>query len=71
MGKYLLFLTYAKDLSALPENQEVSLRLITLANKDVKTLGTFVGGQGSLESTPGRPMATSGVHQLSDDRIAG
>lgn len=54
-GKYLLFLTYAKDLSALPENQEVSLRLITLANKSVKTLGTFVGGQGSLGEHPWSP----------------
>ncbi|MGC2657618.1 MAG: hypothetical protein WA324_06550 [Bryobacteraceae bacterium] len=54
-GRYLLFLSYAKDMTSLPENSEVSLRLMTVANKSVKTLATFTGGPGSLGAHPWSP----------------
>ncbi|HEX4232242.1 MAG TPA: hypothetical protein VHZ07_26485 [Bryobacteraceae bacterium] len=54
-GKYLLFLSYPKELSSLQENQEVTLRLITLTDKRVRTLATFVGGPGSLGTQPWSP----------------
>jgi hypothetical protein len=54
-GKYLLFLTYSADLKEIPESKDVTLRLLTLADKSVKTLTTFVGGQGSLGAQPWSP----------------
>ena len=54
-GKLLAFLSYSKDLKSLPANKEVSLRMLSLADKKVKTLATFVGGQGSLGKTPWSP----------------
>jgi TolB protein len=54
-GKFLLFLSYSKDLKALPENTEVTLRVISLADKNIKTLARFMGGQGSLGTQPWSP----------------
>ncbi len=54
-GKHLLFLSYSKDFKELPENKEVALRLMSLADKSIKTLTTFVGGQGSLGAQPWSP----------------
>jgi dipeptidyl aminopeptidase/acylaminoacyl peptidase len=54
-GKYLLFLSYSKDLKELPKDQDVSLRLLTLADKSVKTISTFIGGSGSLGPQPWSP----------------
>lgn len=54
-GKYLLFLSYSKDLKELPENQDVELRMMSLADKSIKTLASFVGGEGSLGTQPWSP----------------
>ena len=54
-GKYLLFLGYPKDLKTLPENAEVTLHVISLADKNIKTLARFMGGQGSLGTQPWSP----------------
>lgn len=48
-GKRLLFLSYSKDPT------ELSLRLMSLADKSVKTLATFVGDKGSLGPKPWSP----------------
>ncbi len=47
-GKYLLFLSTAKGTTTFTENQEMSLRLMSLADRSIKTLATFIGGPGSL-----------------------
>ncbi len=47
-GKYVVFLSYPKTFKKLPANKDVSLRMLALADKRVKTLAPFVGGQGSL-----------------------
>jgi hypothetical protein len=54
-GKLLLFLSYSKDLKALPENAEVELRVIGLADKSIKTLARFTGGRDSLGTQPWSP----------------
>jgi len=54
-GKYLLFLSYSKDLKELPENQDVELRMMSLADKSIKTLAAFAGGQASLGTQPWSP----------------
>jgi hypothetical protein len=53
--KFLLFLSYSKDLKALPENAEISLRVMSLADRGIKTLASFVGGKGSLGTQPWSP----------------
>jgi hypothetical protein len=54
-GKFLLFLSYSKDFESLPENAEVSLRLMSLADKSIKILARFNGGKGSLGLQPWSP----------------
>jgi TolB protein len=54
-GKSLLFLSYSKDLQELQENKDVALRMMSLADKRIKTLATFVGGPGSLGTQPWSP----------------
>ena len=54
-GKYLLFLSCPKSLKELPENKDITLRMMSLADKSIKTLATFVGGQGSLGTQPWSP----------------
>jgi TolB protein len=54
-GKLLAFLSYPKETSSLPKKGDVSLRLMTLAGKKIKTLAFFRGGQGSLGKQPWSP----------------
>ncbi len=54
-GKLVAFLSYSKDAKVLSEATEVSLRLMSLADRKVKTLATFVGGPGSLGTHPWSP----------------
>jgi hypothetical protein len=54
-GKFLLFLSYSKDLKSFPGETDVALRIMSLADKSVKTLARFVGGQGSLGMQPWSP----------------
>jgi hypothetical protein len=54
-GKLLAFLSYPKETRSLPKDGDVSLRLMTLADKKIKTLAFFRGGQGSLGKQPWSP----------------
>ncbi|WP_217349973.1 TolB family protein [Muriicola soli] len=48
-GKYLVFLTYLEDQGqAHPPLKLVALRLYNLQNKQITSLCTFIGGQGTL-----------------------
>jgi len=47
-GKYMVFLTYDKSVSGHPENKDVKLRLMTLADKKIKTIAQLFGGQGTI-----------------------
>ncbi len=53
-GKFVAFLSYAKG-NALRKDKEVSLRVMQVGDKKVKTLATFAGGQGSLGKQPWSP----------------
>ena len=46
-GKKLVFLSFEKDVVGHPENKDVTLRIMTLATKQVDILGRFFGGQGT------------------------
>ena len=48
-GRYLVFLSYVKDqLENHPPLKEVALRLLNIKTKNIKTLCTFTGGQGTI-----------------------
>lgn len=51
-GRWLAVLSYAKGeaTSSHPMNKDVALRLISLADKSVRVLTRFVGGQGTVDS---------------------
>jgi Tol biopolymer transport system component len=60
-GRYLVFLSYEKDVTGHPDNKDVTLRLMSLADKKIEVLGRFVGGQGTINvpswSPDGRSIA--------------
>ena len=47
-GRYMVFLSYEKDVSGHPENKDVTLRMMSLDSKMVDVLGRFFGGQGTI-----------------------
>lgn len=53
--RFIAFLSYSKDLKKLSQNGEVSLRMMSLADKKIRTLATFMGGRGSLGKNPWSP----------------
>jgi len=54
-GKFLVFLSYPKTFNSVAEAQDVELRIMSIADRHVKTLAPFVGGQGSLGTQPWSP----------------
>jgi TolB protein len=47
-GLRIVFLSYEKDVKGHPENKDVMLRLMTLADKRVTVLARLFGGQGTI-----------------------
>jgi hypothetical protein len=47
-GQRVVFLTYEQDVTGHPENKDVMLRLMTLADKKVSVLAKLFGGQGTI-----------------------
>jgi TolB protein len=47
-GQWMVFLTYEKDVSGHPENKDVMLRMMSLANKRITVLAKLFGGQGTI-----------------------
>jgi len=47
-GNYMVFLTYDKNVTGHPENKDVMLRVMTLADKKIKVLTRLFGGQGTI-----------------------
>ena len=47
-GKSMVFLSYEKDVTGHPPNQDVQLRLMTLADRQIKVLAKLFGGQGTI-----------------------
>lgn len=54
-GKNLVFISYPKASKKLRQNQEITLQMLSLTDKKIKPLATFVGGPGSLGSQPWSP----------------
>jgi dipeptidyl aminopeptidase/acylaminoacyl peptidase len=60
-GRRMVFLSYEKDVVGHPENKDVTLRMMSLASKQIEVLGRFLGGQGTINvpcwSPDGRQIA--------------
>ncbi len=47
-GQWMVFLTYGADVTGHPENKDVMLRLMSLADKKIAVLAKLFGGQGTI-----------------------
>jgi TolB protein len=47
-GQWMVFLTYGADVTGHPENKDVILRLLSLADKKITVLAKLFGGQGTI-----------------------
>ncbi|HET7890708.1 MAG TPA: hypothetical protein VFL34_04245, partial [Candidatus Sulfotelmatobacter sp.] len=47
-GKWVVFLTYGAEVTGHPENKDVMLRLMSLADKKITVLAKLFGGQGTI-----------------------
>ena len=47
-GKWIIFLSYDKSVAGHPANQDVTLRLMSLADKKIRVLAKLFGGQGTI-----------------------
>jgi TolB protein len=47
-GRSLVFLSFEKGVVGRPENQDVTLRRMTLDGRKIDVLGRFFGGQGTI-----------------------
>ncbi len=57
-GKYMVFLSFDKSVSGHPENKDVTLRVMTLADQKIKVLATLFGGQGTINVPSWSPDST-------------
>ncbi len=47
-GQWMIFLSYGADVIGHPENKDVRLRLMSLADKKITVLAKLFGGQGTI-----------------------
>ncbi|MBC8127652.1 MAG: PD40 domain-containing protein [Gloeobacteraceae cyanobacterium ES-bin-144] len=47
-GKWLVFLSYEKDVKGHPSNKDVTLRMLPLAGGEIEVLAKLFGGQGTI-----------------------
>ena len=47
-GKWVIFYSYEKGVPAHPADKNIQLRLMSVADRKVRTLATFVGGSGTM-----------------------
>jgi Tol biopolymer transport system component len=58
-GKWMVFLTYEKDVTGHPENKDVMLRLMSLTDKKITVLAKLFGGQGTINVPSWSPDSKS------------
>lgn len=47
-GRWVVFISFAGDVEGHPANQDVSLRLMSLADGEIRTIAKLFGGQGTM-----------------------
>ena len=58
-GKWMVFLTYEREVTGHPENKDVMLRLMSLADKKITILAKLFGGQGTINVPSWSPDSKS------------
>lgn len=58
-GKWLVFLSYDKDVEGHPPNKDVALRIMPLAGGEPRVLARFFGGQGTINVPSWSPDSRS------------
>jgi len=54
-GRWIVFLSYAKDVTGHPPNKDVLLRLMSLSDKKIQVLAKLFGGQGTINVSSWSP----------------
>ena len=71
-GRFMVFLSYEKDVTGHPENKDVTLRRMNLASKKIDVLARLFGGQGTINvpcwSPDGRKIAFVTYQFIPEDR---
>jgi len=57
-GKWMVFLTYDSSVTGHPENKDVMLRLMSLADHKITVLAKLFGGQGTINVPSWSPDST-------------
>ena len=57
-GRWMVFLSYDSSVKGHPENKDVSLRLMSLADKKIVVLARLFGGQGTINVPSWSPDST-------------
>lgn len=57
-GKWMTFLSYGKDVTGHPADKDVTLNMMSLSDKNVKTLAKLFGGQGTNNVPSWSPDST-------------
>jgi hypothetical protein len=57
-GQWMVFLTYGADVKGHPENKDVMLRLMSLADRKITVLTKLFGGQGTINVPSWSPDST-------------
>jgi Tol biopolymer transport system component len=58
-GKWMVFLTYQRDVTGHPENKNVMLQLMNLENQKIAVLANLFGGQGTINVPSWSPDSKS------------
>ena len=56
-GQWMVFLTYGAEVKGHPENKDVMLRLMSLADKKIAVLAKLFGGQGTINVPSWSPVS--------------
>jgi TolB protein len=57
-GKTMVYLSYGKDVTGHPANKDVTLYVMTLADRQIKVLAKLFGGQGTINVPSWSPDST-------------
>jgi TolB protein len=73
-GRSMVFLSFEKDVTGHPENQDVTLRLMNLESRKISVLARLFGGQGTVNvpcwSPDGKKIAFVTYQLIRDDGLA-
>jgi TolB protein len=58
-GRWIVFLSYDKEVKGHPENKDVTLRLMSLADRKITILAKLFGGQGTINVPSWSPNSKS------------